>query len=301
MSSTPQLSARMKAPFSDNRYILEGTCLAFYQNETGISNEAELKKHILSVAAKTYDEYAYPYITAFAFTQMRIIDMPMYQKVLELGRTRADALFLDLACGFGNILRKVVADGWPVENAIASDLNAGLWSYGHELFKSTAESFPAALILGDVFDPAFIAPRAPFIDTDPGLDSNLTPVDPRSLTSLTPLQGRLSAIHTSLFFHLFTEAEQLIIAQRLASLLAPTPGAVIFGEHTGKPEAGLYTHLMCASGSMFCHSPASWTALWDGEVFEHGTVRVDCGLGEMYNDWGHHHGFSRLWWCVTRL
>ncbi|KAG5650637.1 hypothetical protein H0H81_011534, partial [Sphagnurus paluster] len=279
MTSTPQLIASRKAPFSDARYILEGACLAFYQDETGIKNEAELKKHIVSVAAKAYDEYAYPCIPGFSFTQMRIVDMPMYQKVLELGRTRADALFLDLGCGFGNFLRKVVADGWPVENAIASDLNPGLWSYGHELFKSTAASFPAAFIPGDVFDPALIVPRAPFVNTDPGPKSNTpsaaaTPVDLRSLTSLTPLQGRLSAVHASFFFHVFSEAEQLTIAQRLASLLAPTPGAVIFGEHASKPEAGLYPHPMFVSGGMFCHSPASWTALWDGQVFEPGTMGI---------------------------
>ena len=26
---------------------------------------------------------------------------------------------------------------------------------------------------------------------------------------------------------------------------------------------------------MFCHSPDSWTRLWDGQVFEKGTVTVD--------------------------
>ncbi|KAG5650140.1 hypothetical protein H0H81_000555 [Sphagnurus paluster] len=301
MTSSSYLTGNKKLPFDEALYTLEGACLAFYRNQTGITDEAELKRHLLSVTARAYDEYGYACLRTFMFTQMHVINLPMYQKVLELGRTRTGALFLDLACGLGNFVRKVVADGWPVENVIASDLNSGLWTYGHELFKSSADSFPAAFVLGDVFDPALIAAHAPFINKDPGLDSNPTPVELRSLTSLTPLQGRLSAIQTSLFFHLFTEAEQLIIAQRLASLLAPTPGAVIFGEHTGKPEAGLYPHTLCASVAMFCHSPASWTALWDGEVFEKGTVRVECGLDEMYSNGGREEGFSRLWWCVTRL
>jgi len=33
------------------------------------------------------------------------------------------------------------------------------WEYGHELFKSTSETFPAAFISGDALDPALIEPR----------------------------------------------------------------------------------------------------------------------------------------------
>jgi hypothetical protein len=100
---------------------------------------------------------------------------------------------------------------------------------------------------GDVFDPAFIAPRPPF-DRPPE-----TPCpDLGVLNSLTPLQGRLSAIHASSFFHLFSEEQQLEVAQRLATLLSPTPGSMIFGTHIGLDKRG--TRL----GRMFCHDPESW-------------------------------------------
>jgi len=29
---------------------------------------------------------------------------------------------------------------------------------------------------------------------------------------------------------------------------------------------------------MFCHSPESWKELWDGQVFEKGTVKVETHL-----------------------
>ena len=51
--------------------------------------------------------------------------MPMYSQLLKLGKERPGALFLDLACCVGNDVRKAVADGFPVDQALASDLHPG--------------------------------------------------------------------------------------------------------------------------------------------------------------------------------
>ncbi|KAG6824069.1 hypothetical protein H0H92_008087 [Tricholoma furcatifolium] len=101
----------------------------------------------------------------------------------------------------------------------------------------------------------------------------------KSLKSLTPLQGRLSAIHASSFFHLFDEAEQQQLACQMATLLSPAPGSIIFGMHKARPEKGFNTEVISSSGKpMFCHSPETWKNLWDGEVFVKGSVRVEAGL-----------------------
>ncbi|KAF8075126.1 hypothetical protein FPV67DRAFT_616175, partial [Lyophyllum atratum] len=300
MSSANEKPAKL--PFTDSFYTLKGADLAFYQDQTGIADEAKLKKHIVSVAEKAYDDYGYSCIRRFSFTKLRLSGLPMYPQVLKLGRQRNDAVFLDIGCGFGNVVREIVADGWPVRNVVASDLRQGFWGYGHELFRSTPDSFPASFVAGDVFDPDFVASHEPFCDPE-----ELQPLahDLRSLTSLTPLQGQVSAIHASLFFQIFDEAQQLEVARRLATLLSPAPGSMIFGLHNSRPTTGLRTEGVSIPGwYMFCHSPETWRALWDGGVFKKGTVNVDCALRKIgRKDLLANPGaeFYEMWWSVTRL
>ncbi|KXN93154.1 hypothetical protein AN958_00078, partial [Leucoagaricus sp. SymC.cos] len=147
------------------------------------------------------------------------------------------------------------------------------WQYGHELFNSTPQSFPAGFIPGNVFDPEIIEPLLqPFYE--PPL--TLRPQNLQELRSLTPLQGHVSAIHASSFFHLFDEEKQNELARRLASLLSPEPGSIIFGCHRGVPVKKTTDDLM--GYMMVCHSPESWKNLWDGQIFKKGTVRVHAEL-----------------------
>ena len=107
------------------------------------------------------------------------------------------------------------------------------------------------------------------------------------------------------FFHLFTEEKQRLAAHALASLLAPTPGSMIFGSHMGTHEPEGCTRPSELMGEIFAHSPESWTKLWDGGVFKKGTVKVEAGLVEIERkDLTHiseETKFYLLWWSVTRL
>ena len=171
------------------------------------------------------------------------------------------------------------------------------WDHGHELFLSTHESFPAAFVAGDVFDSAMISTRAPF-----NASEALPPrPDLKSLVSLTPLQGHVSAIYVGLFFHLFDEPRQLQIARQLASLLSPRPGSIIFGTHVGalvketKWYAGLET---------FCHSLESWKDLWEGQVFKKGEIRMEGHLIELAyksSEEAEAENAHRLSWSIYRL
>jgi hypothetical protein len=103
----------------------------------------------------------------------------------------------------------------------------------------------------------------------------------RSLASLNPLHGRVSAIFATSFFHLFNEEKQLYAARALAGLLSPARGSMIFGTHVGLLEKGVRLRQWEENSrgrQMFCHSPASWTNLWDGQVFEKGLVKVQTYL-----------------------
>ncbi|KAJ3562191.1 hypothetical protein NP233_g9729 [Leucocoprinus birnbaumii] len=245
---------------------------AFLKALTRIQDVDELKRHVLEVQEKAYKVYCYPCIRLFGFTKLTISRLPAYAEAMKLSKSRPGAILLDAGCCFGNDLRQAVKDGWPVKNAIGTDLQADFWKYGHELFKSSPDTFPAGFVAGSIFDDKLVQPR----DVLYGKPSTNRPTDLQELKSLTPLQGHVSVIHISSVFHLFDEERQASLAKRLASLLSPQPGSVIFGRHGGLPQKGLRYDL--PDHPMFCHDPESWKSLWGEQVFEKGTVRVEVEL-----------------------
>ncbi|KAI0374559.1 hypothetical protein BV20DRAFT_1049336 [Pilatotrama ljubarskyi] len=302
-----QTAARQPRPLDESLYSIDDEALEFMKTLTGIEDPEKLKKHILNVQAEAYVVRPYNCIRRFSFINLKLGRLPAYQQLLDLGKSRKGAIFLDIGCCFGNDIRKAVYDGYPVENCVASDLHPEFWELGHKLFKSTPETFPIPFIPGDAFDPQHLEPVPPSY-SPPG-----TPV-PRlsTLTSLNPLRGHISAIHASAFFHLFTEEQQARLARALAGLLSPEPGSMILGSHVGRPEKGLRLEggqpSSTRTAPMFCHSPESWRELWDGEVFKRGTVKVAAILQEREGrDLQDLPGFipgTRLYlltWSVTRL
>jgi hypothetical protein len=172
--------------------------------------------------------------------------------------------------------------------------NLDYWDLGHQLFRSTPESFPVAFLAGDALDPDFLA-----LQPLPSEAPQSAAPDLHSLTSLNGLNGRLSAIHSASLFHLFSEEKQLLLARKLAALLAPRPGSIIFGCHGAQPTKGYV--LATAGRHMFCHSPESWRDIWDGEVFERGSVQVTTHMknaGKILNPTT---DFHMLFWSVKRL
>ncbi|KAJ8509376.1 hypothetical protein ONZ45_g8455 [Pleurotus djamor] len=262
--------ASTRPPLDESLYVPKPDELAFFKNITGIKTDDELKQHILQVQAKAYNVHGYPCIRRFTFTRLKVSHLPAYRKALELAHTHSHPIFLDMGCCFGTDLRKAIVDGWPAERCVATDLEQDFWNMGHELFKTSPQSLPVSFVGGDIFDHAVLEPSQPSYAT------STPPPNLQTLTSLTPLRGHVSAIHASLFFHLFDEETQLKLAKRTASLLSPEKGSVIFGIHGGMQEKGVrVTHFKDVEYRMFCHSPQSWEELWDGQVFEKGTVKVE--------------------------
>ncbi|KAF8481384.1 hypothetical protein JB92DRAFT_2765634 [Gautieria morchelliformis] len=252
-------------PLDPSLYHLDEDQLAFFKIQTGIQDEHELRNHILEVQAEAYAVHPYPCIRRLGFTHFKISKCKAYDAVLRLGRERQGALLLDLGCCFGNDTRKVISDGFPRENVIASDLHPEFWALGHRLFKTSPETFPICFLPGDIFDPSFLSP-----DAYPATSSPSPPSPPpllAKLTSLTPIQHHLSVIHTGSFFHLFSETKQIELAHLLATLLSPLPGSIILGSHTGLPDTEEYKAggvLRVSETRMFAHSPTSWNNLWVG-------------------------------------
>ncbi|KIK40734.1 hypothetical protein CY34DRAFT_764385 [Suillus luteus UH-Slu-Lm8-n1] len=257
-------------------YNLSTEEAAFFKAQTGIDDDEDLKKHILEVQAKAYEVAPYPCIHNFIFLRLNLSRISVYEHILKLGRERPDALLLDIGCCFGIDARKAAADGFPAKNIIASDILNEFLQLSHELFKTTPAAYPGCFLPGDVFDPAFLSIAAPSDDVSP-----LPAIDLSLLKSLNPLHGRISAINAISFFHLFNEEKQLHVAKALAGLLSAQPGSVICGYQVGNPEKGMVNTSIAGSiHQLFVHSPNTWTSLWDGEVFEKGSVKVETELVE---------------------
>lgn len=282
-------------------YSLQGPELEFFKAQTGIQDEEELKKHVVHVQQEAWKVHQYGCIRGFVFTRFKISRLPAYKQLLKLGKEREGAIFLDVGCCFGNEIRKAVSDGFPGENTIGTDLHADFFELGNKLFKS---DFPGHFIPGDALDSNFLKTVPPFYSAPE------TPrPDLRSLKTLTPLLGHVSAINASSFFHLFDEPQQLEVGHALAGLLSPEPGSLIFGEHAGRPVKGYRTDgLPRDDGSYeFCHSPETWKEMWDGGVFEKGTVKADALLVEVKRPdrvTDDNRDAARFWvmaWSVVRL
>ncbi|KAK0480788.1 hypothetical protein IW261DRAFT_1474583 [Armillaria novae-zelandiae] len=279
-------------------YALAEDEAAFFKAQTGIEDDVALKNHIFAVQEEAYKVHPYRCIRGFAFAKLKISRQPCYQQFLDLGKNRKGAVYADIGCCFGNDPRKAVIDGYPVEQVIASDLYPEFWELGHKLFKTTAETFPAHFIPQDIFQLKGL--------TKEGVPSSVPNLS--QVQSLADLRGNISAIHTSSFFHLFDEEGQFELAKIMAALLSSKPGSMIFGSHVGRHEKGFRSEIASKSiqrRNMFCHSPESWRALWDGEIFSKGSVRVDALLHDRDR-----YGLDSvdpgaktflLVWCVTLL
>ncbi|KAF8579004.1 hypothetical protein K439DRAFT_1360580 [Ramaria rubella] len=275
-------------PLDTSLYKLQEDDANFLKHQTGIQDDDALRDHVLQVQAEAYAIYPYPCIRRFGFTSFKIHRYPDYQAVLELAKTRPGAIFLELACCFGNDTRKAIADGFPLENVITSDIQAEFWDLGHKLYKTTEETYPVPFLAGDVFDPAFLFPDAspaPTSMVPTGLPPSLA-----ALTSLTPLQHHVSIIHTASFFHLFPQAKQRSLAYLLATLLSPLPGSIILGSHMGLPDteenkAG-GTRWTGRGTTVFADSPTSWNDMWVGKdgVFKPEEVTVSTMVKEIQRD-----------------
>ena len=163
---------------------------------------------------------------------------------------------------------------WSITDGSCSP--SDFWDLGHKLFNSTPLTFPIKFIEGDIFDDSVFHLSLPSY-TFPQLPA---PPLPKLGNSLNFLRHHVSVIYVSAVFHLFSEDEQLQLGRKLGALLSPLPGSMILGSHIGMATAGIKTETLGGIKEMFCHSPESWCALWDGVVFEKGTVEVRAVLSD---------------------
>ncbi|KAI1074248.1 hypothetical protein F5B20DRAFT_465344 [Whalleya microplaca] len=197
--------------------------------------------HIHSIRDRLWDIYPYANIGHFRFLSLQFTSDPCYQLALQrLLVPNSKTTFLDLACCVGQVLRQLAFDGVDSTRLYGTDVEPRFLEAGYDLFRDRAK-FKATFVAGDLLSQ--------------GIDGS---GDER----LNVLDGKMSIIHASCFFHLFTWEKQVRAARRIIRFLdSNDPAVMIFGRHVGTTTPGDKENSW--GENRFLHNAASWQELWD--------------------------------------
>lgn len=139
------------------------------------------------------------------------------------------------------MLRQLVFDGASANRLFGADLEPRFMEVGYELFRDK-KKLRSMFVACDVLE---------------GAENNTAAEDPLKL-----LDGKMTVIHATSFFHLFGWNDQVIAGKRIVRLLKPKdPNVFIFGRQVGCEDPGLQTGPR--GHARFLHNPETWQRLWD--------------------------------------
>lgn len=148
--------------------------------------------------------------------------------------TKSGNLFLDMGCGLGQDIRRLVQDGAPAEYLAGLDLEHAYIALGYELFRDE-QTLQSRFLCQD------------FLEDTPEISS---------------LAKNIKIINSGYFMHLWDWDTQLNAAKRMIQLVSPTNGSIIAGVHFGSRSAGIWTNVPAGFKSMFLHNEQSLSELW---------------------------------------
>ncbi|PKS05067.1 hypothetical protein jhhlp_008434 [Lomentospora prolificans] len=195
---------------------------------------ADIDSHLYAIRKKAWNSTRYPCVGRWRFLYVDPSSDTRYQQVLSrLTSWRSSDVLLDLGCGVGQSLRQFAHDGVHPSKLIGLDINPGLIEIGFELFRDRHRT-PASFIVGDMMD-----------DTDEGLER---------------IDGRISIVHASNFWHLFNWTQQLAMAIRMVRFFKVNEKrAMVYGRQVGTVKAGAQSK----SASSYLHDQKTFQRLWD--------------------------------------
>ncbi|SCZ90475.1 BZ3500_MvSof-1268-A1-R1_Chr1-3g02013 [Microbotryum saponariae] len=256
-----------------------------------------LTDHLHRLQAEAYKVHPYPCVRRWNFARYKIKRNHLgYDRALADGHQDRSVILIDAGCCMGTDIRSLVAEGFPADQLLGTDLDDRFLALGYKLFmdEPSSPSTPAFLA-GDLFSTSFLA--APAADASTSTSASPAPAL-NSLTSLTPLLGRAQLAH------------------KLFALLSRTAGSTVFGSQLGSSIASLRDRYRLpentdpeAEDQAWCHSPESWKKLWADLSEESGVkLRVMTALEDRAGskampiiDDIHEYKINILVWCVTVL
>ncbi|KAI1276966.1 hypothetical protein F5Y07DRAFT_398858 [Xylaria sp. FL0933] len=208
----------------------------------------DVDRHVYQMRDRLWDVYPYACVGRFRFISMEFALDAYYQVALfrllqaqsEPEPTPEDdeTRLLDVGCCVGQVLRKLAFDGVDSARLYGTDIEPRFVDIGFDLFRDR-DKFRGQFVIGDMLKPG---------ESD----------DER----LDVLDGKMTFIHATSFFHLFTWDDQVRAATRMVRFLQPERRDVmIFGRQVGtmlprdNGKAG--------SDKVYLHNADSWQRLWD--------------------------------------
>jgi len=234
----------------------------------------KVTQHVIDVRERAWEVCPYPCIGQFRFIDMSMEQMPDYQEIVD--RVKKGDTLLDMACCFGQEIRKLVSDGAPSENLYGCDLQKDFIDLGYDLFldKSTLKS---QFVVADIFN---------------------------EQSDLHRLRGKMDMVYAGSFFHLFGWAQQVQASKEVVKLLKSKKGSMIVGRQIGSVKPDEREHKTNPHGVMYQHNVESFQEQWK-EIGEEMGVKftVTAYLTELAGTHQRFHNPSqtrRIWFKVVR-
>jgi SAM-dependent methyltransferase len=245
----------------------------FYAEYVGISDEEELKDHLMEVRNKAWKVYRYRCVASFFFVNYNLREdygHEFYEGILQ--RVKSGEKFLDLGCAFGHTARNLIYDGVPAQNILSGDLRQEFWELGYQLFRDR-DKFHGEFRQGDIFDSEY----------------------------LEDYQGKIDILHISAVFHLFELPLQQQLVKQLVRLVSSKPGTVIFGRVAGNTIPQYRTNPIRPGQGLYQHNEDSFRTMFE-EIVGKGEWNLDLKFWtrpDNVSDNGGLHG--RLRFIITKL
>lgn len=238
-------------------------------------------------------EAPFPCVGSYLFAELALCKLPIYPTILNRLKSDPYSVYLEVGCGLAQDIRKLIADGAPTAQLRGTDLQAGLISSGHYLFRD-ADNL-ALGDSGDVQGKTFVA--ADFLD-----DSDASP--------LRAWEGNMDIVHASMFLHCFELPTQVRACKRIIALLRPLPGSLFVGRTGGVSLAaggpmeeevrGPLGRIGGVKGTNYLHDVDSFREMWGQVGRETGTKwevevveeEIDDGGGKYFS--GKEHRWLRF-------
>ncbi|QDS77249.1 hypothetical protein FKW77_003466 [Venturia effusa] len=205
-------------------------------NYIGLSEDKHLA-HVLKVRDRAWKVCPYSCVGTFGFTSPSIQVQPYYPTLLS--RLENGDRCLDLGCGLGQNVRKIVLDRGPSPRVFGSDLSPDLIDCGYDYFLDKA-SLESQFFTGDLLS-----------DND---------------SNYKKIEGTFDVIFATCLYHLWSWDVQLKASIATVKLLKPEAGAVLFGWQVGASPAKEITRNLgktrAEHKTMFRHDEASLRELW---------------------------------------
>jgi len=234
----------------------------------------DVTAHVIAVRERAWEVCPYPCIGGFRFLDLSMAQTAEYPEILA--RLKEGETLLDMACCFGQEVRKLVADGAPAGNVWGSDLMGEFVELGYDLFLDR-ETLGSRFVVGDVFDQG---------------------------SDLGQLRGKMDMVYAGSFFHLFGWEGQVQASKEVVRLLKPKKGSMIVGRQVGSTNPSVKEHKTNPTGEMYRHNVESLQKQWR-EIGEAMGVRFTV-TGYLTELEGSHRKFhdpddtKRIWFKVVR-